>query len=104
MAERVVRVSARPPQKFSASNDFALWLKRFNLYLEEAEVPREKRAKELLSLLDDTAFRVVGQLGLLETDNYDALKNLWKDSSPLKEINWSGNTNSRAEGRNLEKC
>ena len=101
MAERVVRVSARPPQKFSTSDDFALWLKRFNLYLEEAEVPREKRAKELLSLLDDTAFRVVGQLGLLETDNYD---NLWKGSSPLKEIKWSGNTNSRAEGRNLEKC
>ena len=67
MAKQIVHVSARLQQKFSASNEFALWLKRFNLYLEEAEVPREERAKALLSLLNDATFRVVGQLGLLET-------------------------------------
>ena len=99
MAERVVRVSARPPQKFSASDDFALWLKRFNLYLEEAEVPREKRAKELLSLLDDTAFRVVGQLGLLETDNYDALKqSLERQFSPEgNQLEWQYKLQSRRQ-------
>ena len=50
---QVVRVSAQMPQKFSAMADFSLWIQRFEIYLSEAEMPAEKRARELVSLLDD---------------------------------------------------
>ena len=56
---QVVRVSARPPSKFSATTDFALWFQRFEIYLCEAEIPPEKRAREPLSFLDDGPFRIV---------------------------------------------
>ena len=99
MTERVVRASVRPPPKFSSSDDFALWLRRFNLYLEEAEVPREKRARESLSLLDDSAFRVVGQLGLIETDDYDVLKqSLERQFSPQgNELEWQYKLQNRRQ-------
>ena len=99
MSERVVRASVRPPPKFSSSDDFALWLRRFNLYLEEAEIPREKRARELLSLLDDSAFRVVGQLGLIETDDYNVLKqSLERQFSPQgNELEWQYKLQNRRQ-------
>ena len=71
---RVVRVSARPPPKFSAASDFNLWVRRFELYLTEAEIPADKRAREMLSLLEDAPFRIVDQLGLVDSDDYDNLK------------------------------
>ena len=39
-----VRVSARPPPRFSEDGDFVLWVQRFELYLEETEVPPTKSA------------------------------------------------------------
>ena len=71
---RIVRVSARPPPKFSAAADFTLWIQRFEIYLSEAEIPAAKRARELLSLLEDGPFRVVAQLGLVNSDDYAGLK------------------------------
>ena len=70
----VVRMSARPPIKFSSASDFSLWIRRFEIYLTEAGIPSDKRAKELLSLLEDEPFRVVSQLGLADGDDYGALK------------------------------
>ena len=55
MAERIIRASARPLIRFSSKDDFSLWLRRFYLYLQEAEIPEDKRAKELLSLLDESS-------------------------------------------------
>ncbi len=70
-----VRVSARPPARFSAESDYVLWIQRFELYLREAEIPAAKRGNELASLLEDEPFRVVSQMGLLgEVVNYGAVK------------------------------
>ena len=44
------------------------------MYLSEANIPVGKRARELVSLLDDKPFRVVCQLGLVITDDYEAIK------------------------------
>ena len=60
-----MQVCARPPSKFSATTDFNLWIQRFELYLKEAEIPVDKRARELVSLLEDGLFRVISQLGLV---------------------------------------
>lgn len=71
---RMVRISAHPLSKFSAAADFALWIQHFEIYLSEAEIPEDKRAQELLSLLDDGPFHIVTQLGLVDNDNYGVLK------------------------------
>ena len=86
----VVRVSARPPSKFSATADFALWIQRFEIYLSEAEIPLEKRARELLSLLDDGPFRIVTQLGLVDSDDYSCVKEqLQKHNAPKgDDLEW----------------
>ncbi len=95
----VVRMSARPPSKFSTSTDFSLWIQRFEIYLTEAGIPAEKRAKELLSLLDDASFRVVNQLGLVGSDDYDALKKqLQRHYSPEgNELEWQCRLQSRRQ-------
>lgn len=48
--------------------DFTLWISRVEMYFEEAGIPTEKQARELLALLDDSSFRVAKQLGLLQED------------------------------------
>ena len=60
---RAVRMSLRPPARFSATSDLALWLKRFVLYTRHAGIPTERWVAELLSLLEDEPFRVVTQQG-----------------------------------------
>ena len=69
-----VRMSVRPPPKFSASADLQLWLLRFELYVREANISAAQRVKELLPLLEDEPFRVVNQQGLVGSENYDAVK------------------------------
>ena len=81
MAEQVVCVIAQPPQKFSASDDFALWFKKVQPVPRGSRGPKREKSKGIASLHDNTAFHVVGQLGLLKTDNYDALK---QADSPVK--------------------
>ena len=96
---RVVRVSARPPSKFSATADFALWIQRFEIYLSEAEIPLEKRARELLSLLDDGPFRIVTQLGLVDSNDYSCVKEqLQKHYAPKgDDLEWQYRLQNRRQ-------
>ena len=48
-----VRVSVRPPAKFTEKTDWSLWISRFERYVKEAKVPDSERVKELLPLLED---------------------------------------------------
>ena len=68
--------SVRPPTGFVAGTDFTLWIQRVELYMKEAAIPEEKRGQELVSLLEDDAFRIVSQMGLLcaDTVEYAAVK------------------------------
>ena len=94
-----VRVSARPPPRFSEDGDFVLWVQRFELYLEEAEVPPAKRVRELVSLLDDRPFRYVSQLGLLTSDSYETVRSeLRKQYCPVAdETEWQFRLQSRRQ-------
>ena len=85
-----VRVSARPPPRFSEDGYFVLWVQRFELYLEEAKVPPAKRVRELVSLLDDRPFSYVSQLGLLTSDSYETVRSeLRKQYFPVAdETEW----------------
>ena len=65
-----MRMSQRPPTRFSSGADLELWLKRFELYAKQTSIPDAQRSKELISLLEDEPFRVVAQLGLLEATDY----------------------------------
>ena len=96
---RVVRVSARPPQKFSATADFSLWIQHFEIYLSEAEIPARKQAHELVSLLDDGPFRVITQLGLVNSDEYDHLKGqLQKHYAPKgDDLEWQHQLQTRCQ-------
>eukprot|EP00731_Ephydatia_muelleri_P003528 Em0001g3528a len=72
---RPTRFSARPPPRFATGTDFSLWIKRVELYIQEAGLPEVKKGAELVSLLEDEPFRIVSQLGLVsETVEYDAVK------------------------------
>ena len=78
---KAVRFSARPPPRFVKGSDFNLWVQRLELYFKEADVPAEKRGEELVSLLEDDAFRIVSQLGFIGSDGveYDAVKTCLKE-------------------------
>ena len=58
------RMSAHPPAQFAAGADFGLWFKQFQLYVAEAHLPQDLRARGLLSLLEDEHFWSVSELGL----------------------------------------
>ena len=73
LATRPVRMSLRPPARFTAGADFKLWLTRFEMYVQQAGLSETQRVKELLSLLEDEPFRVVSQHGLLEIDDFHAV-------------------------------
>ena len=66
-----VRMSLRPPSRFTAKSDFNLWFMRFELYTGEAKIPDGERVKELL---DDEPFRAVSQMGLVGSAEYAAVK------------------------------
>ena len=74
--KKTPRFSVRPPARFVAGTDFTLWIQRVELYMKEAEIPDEKKGRELVSLLEDDAFRIVSQMGLLCADKveYAAVK------------------------------
>ena len=56
---RLVRMSLRPPPRFIAKGDLDLWLKLFEMYARQANIPVDQWVKELLSLLEDEPFGVV---------------------------------------------
>ena len=68
---RPTRFSVRPPARFVTGADFTLWIQRVELYFKAAEIPDEKKGQELVSLLEDDAFRIVSQIGLLSADRVE---------------------------------
>ena len=62
------------------------------LYLKEAKVPDEKKGQELVSLLEDEAFRIVSQMGFLCDDaiDYTAVKKCLEKqfAPPGVELEW----------------
>ena len=62
------------------------------LYLKEANVPDEKKGQELVSLLEDEAFRIVSQMGYLSDDaiDYTAVKKCSEKqfAPPGVELEW----------------
>ncbi len=91
---RPVRMSMRPPARFSAGADlelrltrFELWLTRFELYARGAAIPEAEWKTEHLPLLDDEPFRVVNQLGLVEVGSYEEVKaTLKRQFSPEGDV------------------
>ena len=47
---RAVKMSVKPPARFSVTSDLALWLRRFELNAQQVRIPTEQRVAELLSL------------------------------------------------------
>eukprot|EP00731_Ephydatia_muelleri_P035359 Em0116g11a len=72
-AALTVRMSVRPPAKFTEKTDWSLWISRFERYVKEARVPDSERVKELLPLLEDEPLRLVVQYGLSESADYAAV-------------------------------
>ena len=62
------------------------------LYLKEAKVPDKKKGQELVSLLEDEAFRIVSQMGFLCDDaiDYTAVKKCLEKqfAPPGVELEW----------------
>ena len=89
---RPTRFSVRPPARFGKGVDFTLWIQRVELYLKEANVPDEKKGQELVSLLEDEAFRIVSQIGYLSDDaiDYTAVKKCLEKqfAPPGVELEW----------------
>ena len=54
-AYSVFSASASP--RFATGTDFSLWIKRVELYIQEAGLPEEKKGAELVSLLEDQALQ-----------------------------------------------
>ena len=96
---RFVRVSLRPPPRYTASSDLELWLKRFELYVRQTGLHEDQWAAELLPLLDDTAFRVVLQLGLAESTDYKTItESLRQQLSPKgNELEWQRRLQTRRQ-------
>ena len=70
----VIPVSKRPPACYQFGADFALWLRRFQLYMTEAGIDAAKQAQELLSLLEAEPFRVSDQLVLVGESDVQKVK------------------------------
>ena len=98
--EATVRMSMRPPSRFASGGDFELWLKRFELYAKRAAFPREQWTREFVPLLEDEPFRVVDQLGLTESSDYDAVvARLKQQFAPSgNEFEWQLRFQNRVQG------
>ena len=98
---QVVRMSLRPPSRFSAGTDLVLWRKRFELYARQARIAEDQWTGEVLSLLDDEPFRLVTQQGFDGNSEYSAvLKCLMDQYNP----EGSGSLNSSSVLKNLKSA
>ena len=80
---QVVRMSLRPPSRFSAGADLVLWHKRFELYACQAKIAEDQWTGEVLPLLDDEPFRLVTQQGFDGSSEYsEVLKCLMDQYNP----------------------
>ena len=73
---QVVRMSRRPPPRFSEKTDLPLWLTRFELYVRQVKIPEDQWTCELISLLEDVPFRIVTQQGLAVSTDYAVLRQI----------------------------
>ena len=87
---QVVRMSLRPPSRFSAGADLVLWRKRFELYAHQAKITEDQWTGEVLPLLDDEPFRLVTQQGFDGSSEYSAvLKCLMDQYNPEgNDLEW----------------
>ena len=94
-----LRMSLRPPARYSADADLELWLTRFELNVREARIPEDQWTKELLPLLEDEPFRVIAQLGLVQSTDYEAvITGLHQQiSSEGTELEWQYRLQSRTQ-------
>ena len=85
--------------QFSSGSDLELWLKRFELYARQPSIAEDQWSKELISLLGDEPFRVVAQLGLLESTNYKTVvETLRQQFSPKgNELEWQHRLQTRTQ-------
>ena len=68
---QVVRMSLRPPPRFTPGADLDLWITRFEMYLKQAKIAEEQWTAELLPMLDDEPFRTVLRQGLSASSLYN---------------------------------
>ena len=99
VAERVVRMSLRPPPRFGAKGDWKLWLSRFEMYATQAKIAKDSWSKELLSLLEDEPYRMVTHHGLAQTGDYDAVCDcIQRSYAPLgSELEWQLKVRTRVQ-------
>ena len=95
-----MRMSQRPPMRFSSGADLELWLKRFELYARQTSIPDAQWSRELISLLEDEPFRVVVQLALLESTDYSTVVETLRHQFSAKgnELEWQHRLQTRTQG------
>ena len=98
-AQPIVRMSLRPPARFSPGSDLDLWLKRFEKYVEQTKIPQEQWTGELLPLLEDEPFRVVTQQGLVDSTDYKAVISCLRTryAPEGNELEWQFKLQSRVQ-------
>ena len=52
------------PWPYAVGDDFALWIRRFEVYTHSVKIPDNKLPDALLALLDDAMFRAYDLLSL----------------------------------------
>ena len=95
-AQPIVKMSLRPPTRFSPESDLDLWLKRFEKYVKQIKIPKEQWT---LPLLDDEPFRVVTQQGLIDSTDYEAVISCLRTryAPEGNELEWQFKLQSRVQ-------
>ena len=98
-AQPIVKMSLRPPARFSPESDLDLWLKRFEKYVKQIKISKEQWTGELLPLLDDEPFRVVTQQGLIDSTDYEAVISCLRTryAPEGNELEWQFKLQSRVQ-------
>ena len=91
--QQVVRMTRRPPPRFSEKTDLPLWLTRFEVFVRQVRIPEDQWTCELVSLLEDAPFRIVSQQGLAVSTDYEAVVCCLKDQyyPDGNELEWQFN-------------
>jgi hypothetical protein len=99
VAQPIVKMSLRPPARFSPESYLDLWLKRFEKYMKQTKIPKEQWTGELLPLLEDEPFRVVAQQGLIDSTDSKAVICCLRTRYALErnELEWQFKLQSRVQ-------
>ena len=98
-AERMVRMSLRPPARLAVGTDFTLWRSRFELYVKQVKLAEDRWVSELLPLLEDELFRIVSQQGLVACTDYKVVIKCLEDFyAPVRnELEWQRRFQGRTQ-------